>query len=239
MGITQVDPIEHGLLFERFLNPEKPKLPDIDIDVEEERREELFNYITEKYGKNNVARLSSFSTVQPRLALKLAGEYLNMPEVRVDEVYLSMVDELKLIADEGDAQGGQIAECLKRLPGLKGRMGKEEGLVRLVNLAARVEGKLFNVSFHPAGILTSRYPLTNFAPVWMRKDEIAVQIDYNDSELIGLKYDFLLSQALTVIRETFEEIERIHGTKLDIDMPTDAREVTRCSGKSIPRPTEY
>ncbi len=230
LGITQVDPIEHGLLFERFLNPERPKPPDIDIDVEEERREEIFNYITEKYGENNVARLSSFSTVQPRLALNLAGKYLGMPEALVDEAYLLMVDQLKLVADEGVAQGAQIAECIERMPDLKAKMQTDEEIGRLVNLATRVEGKLFNISLHPAGILTSRYPLTDFVPLWMRKNEAAVQIDYNDSELIGLKYDFLLSKALTVIRETFEEIERIHGRKLDIDMPTDDRETYELIG---------
>jgi len=217
LGITQVDPIEHGLMFERFLNPERPKMPDIDIDVEDNRRQDIFDYIVEKYGRDNVARLLSFSTVQPRLALKLAGEYLEIPEAQIDEIYLSMVGELKGLPDEDIISGNIIHESVKSLSGFGEIISKDEQLQNLVNLAKRVEGKLFNVSFHPAGILTSRHPLTDFVPLWMRKDEIAVQLDYNNSGLIGLKYDFLLSKALTVIKDTIRQVEEIHGTKIDID----------------------
>src|SRR5690606_914827 len=155
LRITDVDPLKHKLLFERFLNPERVSMPDIDIDFSDERRDEVIRYVSEKYGQDHVAQIITFGTMAARASVRDVGRVMNMPYGEVDRV-------AKLIPA---APGMSIRRALEESPEFRALVQRDERAARLVGMAARVEGMPRHVSTHAAGVVISPEPLTNHVPL--------------------------------------------------------------------------
>ncbi len=217
LGITQIDPIEYDLLFERFLNPERISLPDIDIDFCGRRRQEVIDYVTEKYGQENVCQIITFGTMAARQAIRDAGRVMEIPLNEVDRV-------AKLIPPMGP--DSTIDGALKNIPELKEICQRNPQISRLLEVARKLEGQVRHPSIHAAGIVITPKPLVEFLPLYQsNKGEITTQFPMGDIEAIGLlKMDLLGLRNLTVITDTLELIEKDTGQKIDLDkIPLDDR----------------
>jgi DNA polymerase III subunit alpha len=209
LRITDVDPLQYNLLFERFLNPERVSMPDIDIDFCMRRRGELIEYVTQKYGRENVAQIITFGTMAAKAAVKDVGRAMDIPYGEVDRL-------AKLIPT---TLGIELADALKEAPQLQAAVNSDQRLKDLMAVALRLEGLSRHASTHAAGVVISPKPLTDLVPVYKtNRDEITTQYDMNALERIGLlKMDFLGLTTLTVLHDTVEMIERNRGVKVDLD----------------------
>jgi len=218
LGITAVDPIEYNLLFERFLNPERVSLPDIDIDFCGRRRDEIIHYATEKYGRENVCQIITFGTMAGRQAVRDVGRALEVPLPEVDKI-------AKMIPPQ--SQGSAIDNALQTVPQLKELYTKNSKITHLLDLARKLEGQVRHPSIHAAGIVIAPKPLTEFLPLYMStRGEITTQFPMQDIEALGLlKMDLLGLRNLTVIKDTLELIKKDTGEDVDIDhVPLDDKE---------------
>jgi DNA polymerase-3 subunit alpha len=209
LRITDVDPLQYNLLFERFLNPERVSMPDIDIDFCMRRRGELIEYVTQKYGRENVAQIITFGTMAAKAAVKDVGRAMDIPYGEVDRL-------AKLIPT---TLGIELADALKEAPQLQSAVNSDQRLKDLMAVALRLEGLSRHASTHAAGVVISPKPLTDLVPVYKtNRDEITTQYDMNALERIGLlKMDFLGLTTLTVLHDTVAMIERNRGAKVDLD----------------------
>lgn len=215
LGITQIDPIEYDLLFERFLNPERISLPDIDIDFCGRRRQEVIDYVTQKYGQENVCQIITFGTMAARQAIRDVGRVMDVPLSEVDKV-------AKMIPTQGPDTS--IEGALKSVPELKELYQKNERIARLLDVAKKLEGQVRHPSIHAAGIVITPRPLVEFLPLYQSsKGEITTQFPMTDIEAIGLlKMDILGLRNLTIITDTLEFIEKDTGEKVDLNsIPLD------------------
>ena len=208
LGVTSLDPIKHGLLFERFLNPERATMPDIDIDFADDRRDEVIDYVIKKYGKKNVAQIATFGTMKARAVIRDVGRSLKFSYSEVDRI-------AKLIPPE---IGVTIEKAIRMVPELKELTKKNEKVKGLVAIAKSLEGLVRHASTHAAGIVISKEPLTNYVPLFKgARDEIATQYAMGPLEAIGLlKMDFLGLRNLTVIGNTMKILKEKEN--IDIDM---------------------
>jgi DNA polymerase III subunit alpha len=209
LRITDVDPLQYNLLFERFLNPERVSMPDIDIDFCMRRRGELIEYVTQKYGRENVSQIITFGTMAAKAAVKDVGRAMNIPYFEVDRL-------AKLIPA---TLGIELETALKVSPQLKAAVDADERLKDLMNVALRLEGLARHASTHAAGVVISPQPLTELLPVYKtNRDEITTQYDMNALERIGLlKMDFLGLTTLTVLHDTVKMVEQNRGVKVELD----------------------
>jgi DNA polymerase-3 subunit alpha len=215
LGITQIDPIEYDLLFERFLNPERISLPDIDIDFCGRRRQEVIDYVTQKYGQENVCQIITFGTMAARQAIRDVGRVMDVPLSEVDRV-------AKMIPTQGPDTS--IEGALKSVPELKELYQKNERIARLLDVAKKIEGQVRHPSIHAAGIVITPKPLVEFLPLYQSsKGEITTQFPMTDIEAIGLlKMDILGLRNLTIITDTLAFIEKDTGEKVDLNsLPLD------------------
>lgn len=210
LGITDIDPIEYDLLFERFLNPERITLPDIDIDFCGRRRDEVIEYVTHKYGRENVCQIITFGTMAARQAIRDVGRVLEIPLPEVDRI-------AKMIPAFGPE--ATIDGALKSIPQLKELYERNAKIAQLINIARSLEGQVRHPSIHAAGIVIAPKPLVEFMPLYMSsKNEITTQFPMEDIEAIGLlKMDLLGLRNLTVIRDTIELVARDLNEKVEID----------------------
>ena len=208
LGITDIDPIEYDLLFERFLNPERISLPDIDIDFCGRRREEVIKYVTEKYGQENVCQIITFGTMAARAAIRDVGRVLEVPLPEVDRI-------AKMIPFGPDIT---IEKALESIGPLKELRDKDQKIAHLLTIAQKVEGQVRHPSIHAAGIVITPKPLIEFLPLYQSvKGEITTQFEMGDVEAIGLlKMDLLGLRNLTVIQDALDLIKKDFG--IDIDM---------------------
>ena len=218
LRITDVDPLQYNLLFERFLNPERVSMPDIDIDFCMRRRGELIDYVTQKYGRENVAQIITFGTMAAKAAVKDVGRAMDIPYGEVDRLAKMIPATL----------GIELKDALVEAPQLKSAVDTDDKLKDLMNVALRLEGLARHASTHAAGVVISPQPLTELVPVYKtNRDEITTQYDMNALERIGLlKMDFLGLTTLTVLYDTVKMVERNRGVKLDIDNLTLDDEAT-------------
>src|SRR5437588_729484 len=218
LRITDVDPLQYNLLFERFLNPERVSMPDIDIDFCMRRRGELIDYVTQKYGRENVAQIITFGTMAAKAAVKDVGRAMNIPYGEVDRL-------AKLIPN---TLGIELQEALEDAPQLKAAVNSDEHLKELMAIALRLEGLSRHASTHAAGLVISPRPLTEVVPLYKsNKDEITTQYDMNALERVGLlKMDFLGLTTLTVLHDTVRMVEQNRGVRIDIDNLTLGDEET-------------
>jgi DNA polymerase-3 subunit alpha len=209
LRITDVDPLQYNLLFERFLNPERVSMPDIDIDFCMRRRGELIEYVTQKYGRENVAQIITFGTMAAKAAIKDVGRAMDIPYGEVDRLAKLVPTTLGITLDQ----------ALADAPQLKAAINADERMKDLMAVAQRLEGLSRHASTHAAGVVISPRPLTDVVPVYKTsRDEITTQYDMNALERIGLlKMDFLGLTTLTVLQDTARMIERNRGVKVDLD----------------------
>ncbi|MFA7411407.1 MAG: DNA polymerase III subunit alpha [Tissierellaceae bacterium] len=208
LGIIDIDPLEYGLIFERFLNPERVSMPDIDIDFCYERREEVIQYVVEKYGVDHVAQIATFGTMAARGSIRDVGRAINMPYGQVDYIAKQIPMEL----------GMTISKALEVNRGLKSMYDDDPEVENLINIALAVEGLPRHTSTHAAGVLISKEPVTNYVPLLRNGDALTTQFNMIELEELGLlKMDFLGLRTLTVIRDTLSLIEVNHGLKIDLD----------------------
>ena len=216
LRITDVDPIEYDLIFERFLNPERVSLPDIDIDFCERRRGEVIDYVTRKYGRENVAQIITFGTMKARAVVRDVARVMDIPYADADRVAKAVPPALDMTLDK----------ALEESPPLKEMEQKDERVKELLAVARRLEGMTRHASVHAAGVVIAPRPLTEFVPLYKsQKDEIVTQWAMKEVERVGLlKMDFLGLSTLTLIRDALDEIKRTRGIDLDIDaIPLDDR----------------
>ncbi|HNQ50122.1 MAG TPA: DNA polymerase III subunit alpha [Candidatus Omnitrophota bacterium] len=213
LGITDIDPLKYNLLFERFLNPERVSMPDIDIDFCYERRPEVIEYVTKKYGKENVAQIITFGTMQARAVVRDVGRVMGMPYADVDHI-------AKLIPppDPGNPDAG-LQEALKAEPELDSLYKNDGQIKNLIDIALTLEGLNRHASTHAAGVVIADQPLDNYMPLFKtQEDQITSGYEMKTLEKIGLlKVDFLGLKTLTVIDQALKRIKENRGIDLDIN----------------------
>src|SRR5271154_7152529 len=218
MEITDIDPLQYGLLFERFLNPERISMPDIDIDFHTRRRGEVIQYVTEKYGREQVAQIITFGTLGARAAIKDVGRALDVSFADVERITkLIPTQPLNIKLKEARKMEPQIDELARKEPRVK----------EVLEVAERLEGMSRNASVHAAGVGIAPAPLKEMVPLdKTNKDEIVTQYDMVGLEKLGLlKMDFLGLTTLTIIDDAFKLMERNRGVKLKIeDLPLDDKQ---------------
>jgi len=219
LGITDIDPLKYDLLFERFLNPERVSMPDIDIDFCFERRDEIIEYVSNKYGQERVAQIITFGTMLSKAAIRDVGRVLNIPYNEVDRIAKLIPYELNIT----------LPNALERVPELKRLYESEEGKIKqLIDTAIKLEGLTRHASTHAAGIVISSEPLTNLVPLYKdpKAGGITTQYAMSSIEVIGLlKMDFLGLKTLTLIDNVIKNIERTKNIKIKIeDIPLDDKQ---------------
>jgi len=214
LRITDVDPLQYNLLFERFLNPERVSMPDIDIDFCMRRRGELIDYVTHKYGRENVSQIITFGTMAAKAAIKDVGRAMDISYSEVDRLAKMVPATL----------GITLETALAESPQLKSAVDTDEKFKDLMKVAMRLEGLSRHASTHAAGVVISPQPLTELVPVYKtNRDEITTQYDMSALERIGLlKMDFLGLTTLTVLHDAVKMVEQNRGVKIDLDsLPLD------------------
>jgi DNA polymerase-3 subunit alpha len=215
MEITDVDPLEYGLLFERFLNPERVSMPDIDVDFCTNRRGEVIQYVTEKYGREQVAQIITFGTLATKAAIKDVGRVLDMTFAEVDRISKLVPKQLNI----------SLKEAMED-PALK-EAAKEQRVKEVLDVSLKLEGMARNAGMHAAGVVISSVPLQELVPLYVtNKQELVTQYEMAGIEKLGLlKMDFLGLTTLTIIDEALKLIEKHRGEKIIIqELPLDDKE---------------
>jgi DNA polymerase III subunit alpha len=198
LRITDLDPLPYNLLFERFLNPERISMPDIDVDFCQDRRDEVLKYVTEKYGQDHVTQIITYGTMLAKGVIRDVGRVLDIPYAECDRMAKLIPNKLNIT----------LKESLEQEPKLKEAMKKDTRMAELMEIALLLEGQVRHASKHAAGVVISQEPLTEYLPLFKTpKDEITTQFDMKGVEKIGLvKFDFLGLRNLTVIRKAEDTI---------------------------------
>ena len=209
LKITNIDPIRYQLLFERFLNPERVSMPDIDVDFCYERRQEVIDYVVEKYGKDQVAQIVTFGTLAARGVIRDVGRVMDLPYSLCDQVSKMVPAELNITLDL----------ALKKNPELKALYDTDEQVHKLIDMSRRLEGLPRHTSMHAAGVVISRTNIDEYVPLSRGSDgTITTQFTMTTLEELGLlKMDFLGLRTLTVLQDAVAMIQKDHGVKLDLD----------------------
>src|SRR5499427_6082869 len=214
LRITEIDPLKYDLLFERFLNPERISMPDIDIDFCQARRGEVIEYVTRKYGRENVAQIVTFSQLKPKLAVRDVARVLSLPVAIGDRI-------AKLVPDGPDVN---FDRAFRESPGLKEAMASDDSVEKVVRIAERLEGLSRHAGIHAAGVVIAPRPIIEYLPLYRtNKDEITTQFDMTAVEKMGLlKIDFLGLITLDIIEATAAAVQERLGVTLDMDhVPLD------------------
>ena len=215
LGITPVDPIHYQLPFERFLNPDRVTMPDIDVDFEDGRRDEVINYVSRKYGADHVAQIITFGTMLARAAIRDVGRVLGSSYGDVDRIAKAVPNQL----------GIRLDEALHLSPGLKEMHDGDPAVHRIIDFAKQLEGVARNASTHAAGVVISREPLTELMPLQRatNSDATMTQYEMHGIEALGLlKFDFLGLSNLTILRAAVDRIREQRGVEIDLErIPLD------------------
>src|SRR5207302_1668553 len=210
LEITDIDPIRYDLLFERFLNPGRKSMPDIDIDFAVDGRERVINYVAEKYGRDRVAQIITFGTMAARAAVRDAGRVLEVP--------YGVVDKIAKLIPEGPGQ--TLAECLKPGQELKAAYDSDPAAREILDLARPLEGLTRADSIHAAGVVIGAEPLTEIVPLQQKgpDQEVVTQFAMKDVEALGLlKIDFLGLRNLDVLDKACELLNDLDLSKIPLD----------------------
>ncbi len=208
LEITNIDPIKYELIFERFLNPERVTMPDIDIDFCYERRGEVIDYVIKKYGSDKVAQIVTFGTMAAKLAIRDTGRALDMPYGFVDSVAKQIPNELNMTIERALSENNQLKSMYETDPQVK----------RLIDVSSEFEGLPRHTSTHAAGVVITREPVQKYVPLSRNDDVITTQFTMTTIERLGLlKMDFLGLRTLTVIRDAVNNIKLTHGIDIDMD----------------------
>jgi len=215
LGITPVDPIHYRLPFERFLNPDRVTMPDIDVDFEDGRRDEVIAYVTRKYGQDHVAQIITFGTMLARAAIRDVGRVLGHSYGEIDRIAKAVPNQLGIRLDEAIVTSSQLREMYEGDPAVH----------RVVDFAKQLEGVARNASTHAAGVVISREPLTDLMPLQRatNSDSLMTQYEMHGVEALGLlKFDFLGLSNLTILRHAVDMIREHRGVAIDLErIPLD------------------
>jgi DNA polymerase III subunit alpha len=219
LAITDLDPITHGLIFERFLNPERVAMPDIDIDFDERGRADVIRYVTEKYGEDRVAQIATFGTIKAKAAIKDAARVLGYPYALGDRITKAMPPAvmgkdipLSAITDPAHPRFGEASE-------IRGMQDSEPDVARVLGVARGLEGLVRQTGVHAAGVIMSAEPLIEHVPIMRREDDGAIitQYDYPTCESLGLiKMDFLGLRNLTILASALRNVAATTGRTIDL-----------------------
>ena len=222
LRITDVDPLEFDLIFERFLNPERVSLPDIDIDFCERRRGEVIEYVTRKYGRENVAQIITFGTMKARAVVRDVGRTLGMSYAEVDRVAKQIPPTLNMTLDKALEENPALGEMQRTTPQVK----------ELLDVAQRLEGVTRHASVHAAGVVIAPAAITEFAPLYKKDDIVTTQWAMNEVERVGLlKMDFLGLSTLTLLHDAVDHIRRSTGETIRLEaIPLDDEKTYRLFG---------
>jgi DNA polymerase-3 subunit alpha len=216
LGISDLDPVQYGLTFERFLNPERIQMPDIDMDFADDRRDEVIQYVIDRYGRERVAQIITFGRLLARAAIRDVGRALDYPLTEVDRV-AKLIPPVPI--------GVKIADALEQSPELKSLYDSQPTVKRLIDTARSVEGVARHAGTHAAGVVVADQPLTNYVPLQRatRGDSAMTQYDMKVLDRIGLlKMDFLGLANLTMLSKTLANIKASRGIELDLaGLPLD------------------
>jgi len=208
LGITDIDPLQHELLFERFLNPERISMPDIDIDFCMNRRGEVIDYVTRKYGRENVAQIITFGTMAAKAAIKDVGRAMDVPYADVDRIAKMVPTTLNI----------KLESALKESPALQQAYESDTQVKQLIDTALKLEGMVRNAGVHAAGVVISPRPLNELVPLYRTKnDEIVTAFDMVAIEKMGLlKMDFLGLTTLTILDDALKLIKQTRGERVEL-----------------------
>ncbi len=215
LGITPVDPIAYELPFERFLNPDRVTMPDIDVDFEDGRRDEVIAYVTRKYGADHVAQIITFGTMLARAAIRDVGRVLGHSYGEVDRIAKAVPNQL----------GIRLDEAIETSPELRGMVEGDPAVKRITDFARQLEGVARNASTHAAGVVISDEPLTELMPLQKatNSDALMTQYEMHGIEALGLlKFDFLGLSNLTILRQAVDLVRQERDIEIDLDtIPLD------------------
>jgi DNA polymerase-3 subunit alpha len=214
LKITDVDPLHYDLIFERFLNPERVSLPDIDVDFCERRRSEVIEYVTQKYGRENVSQIITFGTMKAKAVIRDVGRVMDMPYADVDRIAKQIPPALDMTLEKALAENPVLRDMAKNDPRVHD----------VLEMGKRLEGVSRNAGVHAAGVVIAPGPISDYAPLFKsNRDEITTQWAMKEVERVGLlKMDFLGLSTLTLIQDALAEIKRTENLDLDIDnVPLD------------------
>ena len=226
MAITDIDPLQYGLLFERFLNPERVSMPDIDVDFCMNRRGEVIHYVTEKYGREQVAQIITFNTLGARAAIKDVGRVLEVPFADVERLTKMVPATLNI----------KLKDAIDQEPGFNEAAKKDPRIDEVLKVALRLEGLARNCSVHAAGVVISPQPLKELVPLYKtNRDEIVTQYDMGGLEKLQLlKMDFLGLTTLTLIQDALRLIQKRHGVEIvPEDLPLDDKDTYEIFSKGL------
>lgn len=223
LDITEVDPIKYDLIFERFLNPERVTMPDIDIDFEDDRRNEVIDYVIDKYGKDRVAQIITFGTMAARAAIRDVGRVMDIPYIEVDKVAKEIPMEL----------GMTLEKALKVNPRLNALLEGSDEARAMMDAAIKLQGVPRHASTHAAGVVISKNPVDTYVPLYVQEGGISTQFNMSLLEELGLlKMDFLGLRTLTVLKNALQLIEEGHNKKVDLEnIPQDDSAVYEMIGR--------
>jgi DNA polymerase-3 subunit alpha len=229
LGITDIDPLKYDLLFERFLNPDRISMPDIDIDFDDDGRAEVLRWVTEKYGKERVAHIVTYGTMAAKMAIKDVGRVQGLPLSETDRLTKLIPDRLK-DKETDEPIKINIKDCVERIPELhEARYSENKDLSDTLKYAAMLEGTVRQTGVHACGVIIGADDLTNYVPLATAKekgtgeDVLVTQYEGSAIESVGLiKMDFLGLKTLSIIKEAISNIKKSKGIEIDIDhIPID------------------
>ncbi|MBR5227128.1 MAG: DNA polymerase III subunit alpha [Clostridia bacterium] len=224
--ITDIDPLKFGLIFERFLNPERISMPDFDIDFCFERRPEVIDYVARKYGEDHVAQIITFGTMKARAGIRDIARVLDIPYQKADEIAKMIPQEINMSIDK----------ALEMNKDLKSLYDNDDETRNVIDLAKKAEGLPRHASTHAAGVVITKNPVSSYVPLYLNQDQISTQYTMTTLEELGLlKMDFLGLRTLTVIQDTKYLIKKIHGIDIDFGNKYDDEMVYKMlsEGKTI------
>ncbi len=208
LGITSIDPIRYNLIFERFLNPERVSMPDIDVDFAPDGRQKVIDYVVAKYGEDKVSQIITFGTLKAKLVVRDVGRALNIPYAEVDKVAKAIPNDLKITIDK----------ALEVSSEFKGMYESDARIKKLIDTARTLEGLPRHKSTHAAGVVITEEPTVNYIPLQLNEDAVTTQFVKDTVEELGLlKMDFLGLRNLTIIENAVKIIEKTRGIHIDID----------------------
>ena len=206
LEITDTDPIRHGLIFERFLNPERISMPDIDIDFADNRRQEVIDYVIEKYGKDKVAQIAAFGTMRARNAVRDVGRVLDVSYGETDKIAKAIPQELDMTIDKALSANPELAKSYREQPVTR----------KVIDMARALEGMPRHTTVHAAGVVISKENIDEYVPLFNSDKGVCTQFEKNTIEKLGLlKMDFLGLRNLTIIDDAMKMIEEQTGVKVD------------------------
>ncbi len=208
IGITDIDPIKYGLIFERFLNPERISMPDFDVDFSDEQRQEVIDYVSNKYGSDHVAQIITFGTLAAKNAIRNVGRALDVPLSETDRIAKMIPNEIHIT----------IKKALEENVELRKEYESKEEIKKLLDVSMALEGMPKNTSTHACGIVITKAPVDTYVPLYVRDGQITTQYIMTTLEELGLlKMDFLGLRTLTVIKDTEQEVLKTRGIKVEYD----------------------